>query len=141
MKINFKKLSPNAVTPTYAHEGDGALDITATSKYFDEKGNRCYGTGLSLEIPEDYVGLLLPRSSNSKKDLMLTNSVGLIDATYRGEITFKFRSQLSAYVDEYQIGERVGQLLIIPRPHVELVEVDELSDTERGNGGYGSTGA
>ena len=140
MKINFKKLTPNAVTPTYAHEGDGALDITATRKYFDEKGNRCYGTGLALEIPEDYVGLLLPRSSNSKKDLILTNSVGLIDATYRGEITFKFRSQLSAYVDEYEIGERVGQLLIIPRPHVELVEMDELSDTDRGNGGYGSTG-
>ena len=140
MKINFKKLSKNAVTPTYAHDGDACLDLTATSKSFDTKGNRVYGTGLSFEIPEDHVGLLFPRSSNAKKDLIMSNSVGVIDATYRGEVTLKFKSQLQAYVDEYEIGDRIGQLLIIPRPYVELIEVNELSETSRGNGGFGSTG-
>lgn len=140
MKINFKKLTPNAVTPTYAHDGDACLDLTATNKSFDEYGNVVYGTGIAIELKEDQVGLLFPRSSNAKKDLILTNSVGVLDYGYTGEITFKFKSNLNAYVRDYNIGDRIGQILILPRPYIELVEVDKLNESKRGNGGYGSTG-
>lgn len=139
MKINFKKLSPNAVTPAYAHEGDACLDLTATSKKFDEYGNVVYGTGIAIELKEDQVGLLFPRSSNAKKDLILTNSVGVLDFGFTSEITFKFRANLSAYIKDYNIGDRVGQILILPRPYIEMVEVDKLREATRG--GFGSTGA
>jgi dUTP pyrophosphatase len=103
-----------------------------------------YGVGLAIEIPEGYVGLIFPRSSNAKTDLYLTNHVGVVDSGYRGEIMFKFRkSNVIKNFQEarlYHVGERVGQLMIIPYPQIELEEVEELSSTERGNGGYGSTG-
>lgn len=139
MKINFKKLSKNAVTPSYAHEGDACLDLTATSKSFDEYGNVVYGTGIAIELKEDQVGLLFPRSSNSKKDLILTNSVGVLDYGFTSEITFKFKSNLSAYVRDYNVGDRIGQILILPRPYIEMVEFDKLREATRGS--YGSTGA
>ena len=86
MKVKIKRLNENAVIPAYAHVTDAGLDLTATSKNIE--GNRViiYGTGLAVEIPEGYVGLIFPRSSNSKKNLLLTNSVGVIDSGYRGEI-------------------------------------------------------
>jgi len=139
MKVNVKKLDSNAVIPTYAKHGDAGMDLTATSKWYDESGNVCYGTGLAFEIPNGFVGLLFPRSSNTKKDLILGNSVGVIDSGYRGSIMFKFR-----YLEEgmvYDLGDRVGQILIMPYPQITFEEVDELSSTERGVGGYGSTGS
>jgi len=96
---------------------------------------------LAIEIPDGYVGLIFPRSSNSKTDLYLTNHVGVIDSGYRGEIMFKFRPRntlLDARI--HHVGDRIGQLIVIPYPKVKLVESDELSDTERGDGGFGSTG-
>ena len=117
------------------------MDLTAISATKDNYGNVVYGTGLAIEIPQGYVGLIYPRSSNSKTDLYLTNHVGVIDSGYRGEIMFKYRSingLLNAKV--YQLGDRVGQLIITPYPQIELVESDELSDSERGDGGFGSTG-
>ena len=98
-----------------------------------------FGIGLAVEIPEGHVGLLFPRSSVYKSGLTLTNSVGVIDSGYRGEIMMKF--QVSSISNMYKVGDRVGQLLIVPYPQVEFEEVDELSSTERGKGGYGSTGA
>ena len=80
LKVKIKKLNENAVIPTYAKYGDAGMDLVATSKYYDDNGNIVYGTGLAFEIPKGYVGLLFPRSSNSKQQLLLSNSVGVIDS-------------------------------------------------------------
>lgn len=141
MVVKFKKLVEEAVTPKYSKPGDAGMDLTATGMGWDEKGNVVYHTGLAIEIPQGYVGLLFPRSSNSKKDLFMTNHVGVIDSGYRGEIMFKFRRTVSFRADIYEIGDRIGQLIIIPYPEIQFEEVEELSNTERGSGGYGSTGS
>jgi dUTP pyrophosphatase len=141
MQIRVKKLHEDAIIPAYSKPGDAGLDLTAISMQKDNYDNITYGTGLAIEIPEGYVGLIFPRSSNSKTDLYLTNHVGVIDSGYRGEIMFKYRpvnGLLNAKI--YHIGDRIGQLIIMPYPQIELVETAELSDTERGDGGFGSTG-
>jgi dUTP pyrophosphatase len=142
MVVKIKKLVENAVIPAYSKKGDAGLDLTAVSKTIDENSNIVYGTGLAVEIPEGFVGLLFPRSSNSKTDLYLTNHVGVVDSGYRGEIMFKFRPVNGAILGAtvYQVMDRVGQLVIIPYPSIEFEEVTELSTTERNTGGYGSTG-
>jgi dUTP pyrophosphatase len=144
MKVRFKKLSEKAVTPSYAKPGDAGLDMTAIQYTVDPDYNFLeYHTGIAVEIPEGYVGLLFPRSSVSKTDLVLANCVGVVDSGYRGEIRFRYkfaRKEYFANVRRFQEGERVGQLVIIPYPAIELEQVEHLSDTERGEGGYGSTG-
>ena len=157
MKVKIKRLHPNAVIPSYAKAGDAGMDLTAISMKIDEYGNICYGIGLAFEIPEGYVGLVFPRSSNCKKDVILTNCVGVIDSGYRGEVSFKFRPSpsqaIKIYEDDgeylcsdsvdnntYKIGDRIGQIIIMPYPQIEFEEVEELSETERGEGGYGSSG-
>ena len=170
LKVKIKKLHPDAVVPSYAHSTDCGLDLTAVSKTFDEYGNVVYGFGLAFEIPEGYAGFIFPRSSNHKSGLLLTNSVGVIDAGFRGEVTAKFATRITTSLprtfwrrlkcfftckikgystriwcnfpenENYNIGDRVAQMVILPYPKVEFVEVDELSETERGTGGYGSTG-
>ena len=102
-----------------------------------------YGTGLAMEIPKGFVGLIFPRSSIRKTDLSLSNSVGVIDSGYRGEIqaTFNQRSlssQSGSFL--YGVGDRIMQIMIIPHPEIEFEEVEELNNTERGEGGFGSTG-
>ena len=152
MQIKIKKLSPEAVIPTYAKDGDAGLDLVATSMKFD--GTQItYGTGLAMEIPNGFVGLVFPRSSIRKTGLQLSNSVGVIDSGYRGELQATFNKLFGgeAMYDEmkvkeiqpndfYKVGDRVAQIMIIPHPPIEFEEVDELSDTERGEGGFGSTG-
>jgi len=150
MEVKIKKTHPSAIIPRYAKEGDAGLDLTATSKSYDEFGNICYGTGLAFEIPEGYVGLIFPRSSICKNQLLLSNSVGVIDSGYRGEVSFKFKpslalNSLQRVTDRkrygvYEVGDRIGQIIIVPYPKIEFVEVDELTETERGEGGYGSSG-
>ena len=138
MKVKVKKLHPDAVIPKYAKPGDAGLDLTAVSETWNETNTMVtYDTGLSIEIPEGYVGLLFPRSSISKTTLALTNSVGVIDSGYRGPIMLKFNFYKEGMV--YDVGDRVGQLIIMPYPQIELEEADELSSTERGEGGFGST--
>ena len=152
MKVNVKKLDSNAVVPTYAKHGDAGMDLTATSKWYDEHGNVCYGTGLAFEIPNGFAGFLFPRSSNTKKDLILGNSVGVIDSGYRGEVVLKFKAIDTQYLQdgkltflkrdfmkEYNIGDRIGQIVIMPVPQIEFNVVDELSTSDRGVGGFGST--
>lgn len=136
LKVKFKKVHPDAVTPTYAKNGDAGLDLTAiyaiSSENFIE-----YRTGIAVEIPEGYVGFVFPRSSVSKKkNFYLKNSVGVIDSGYRGEILLRFNTSDS----RYDAGEKIGQLIILPYPTIQLEEVEELSSTERGEGGFGSTG-
>ena len=168
MKVRIKKLVPEAVAPHKAFESDAGFDLVATSYEFERKtGNFVYGTGLAFEIPEGYVGLLFPRSSISKGDLALTNAVGVIDSHYRGEVTLKFKSTIRTVslwsliklaltrkknINDvslsiinngekfYHIGDRIGQIIILPYPEIEFEEADELSRTDRGTGGYGSTG-
>lgn len=147
MKIRFKKLNPDAVVPTKAHVTDAAFDLTATTRSVDDYGNIVYGTGIATEIPHGYAGLVFPRSSIAKKRLVLSNGVGIIDSDFRGEIMMKFKPTLATaehnlgtYDFIYQVGERIGQLMIVPYPDIEFEEVEELTQTERGDGGYGSTG-
>ena len=137
MKIKIKKLHPDAVIPQYAKPGDAGLDLTAVDVIAD--GNTLtYRTGLAIELPPWHVALLFPRSSVYKTGQTLTNCVGVVDSGYRGEIMLKYT--LSPYAKEYEIGDRVGQLIIVPYPKIEFDEVSELTPTERGEGGYGSTG-
>lgn len=155
MKIKFKKLHEDAVLPSYAKPGDAGMDISALSDgkpVFSEDNKNLwyyveYKTGLSCEIPEGFVGLLFPRSSISKSALMLSNSVGVLDSGYRGEICLRFKidsgvgntDEMNYKAAVYKKGDRIGQLIIIPYPTIEPEFSDELSDTERGDGGFGST--
>ncbi len=141
MKIKFKKMHPDAVIPKYAKEGDAAMDLYAAESMKDRYGNHVYLTGVALEIPQGYVGLLFPRSSVSKTSMSLANSVGVVDSGYRGEIMLKYRHIQGNGNLPYSSGDRVGQLMIIPHPKIELIEAKELSSTERGDGGFGSTGS
>lgn len=139
MKVNIKKLHADAVIPKYAKESDAGLDLTATSIISEDHDRIVYGTGLAMEIPEGFVGLVFPRSSIRKYDLQLTNSVGVIDAGYRGEIQATFLK--SDYTGKfYQIGDRIAQIIIMEYPTVVFQEITELSDSERGTGGHGSSG-
>jgi dUTP pyrophosphatase len=142
MKIQFKKLVPEAVKPKFGKPGDAGADLVATSvDSSTREGQIVYGTGLAVEIPEGMVGLVFPRSSIRDKDLVLSNSVGVIDSGYRGEImaTFNLKNPWSPD-DVYKVGDRIAQLVIMPVPLAHYVEVDELSETERGKEGHGSTG-
>jgi dUTP pyrophosphatase len=139
MKVRIKKLHPDAVIPTYAKHGDGAMDLRSVSVSHDYTNDYLeYDTGIIYEIPEGYIGLLLPRSSITNKNMVLKNSIGLIDSGYRGSIKFRF-IQVGG-VNIYDIGDKVGQILILPYPQIELEEVEELSDSERNIGGFGSSG-
>lgn len=138
LKIKFKKMHPNAVTLRQGTSGAAGFDLTAVSiEIFDTTLK--YDTGIAVEIPPGYVGLLFPRSSVCKTGLSLANSVGVIDSDYRGSISFVFYKPMPWYV-HYLPGDRIGQMVIVPIPEVDFVEVEELSETERGEGGYGSTG-
>lgn len=140
MKVRFKRLHPAAVTPTYAKHGDAGLDITAVRIIKQDKEQITYGTWLSFEIPKGYVGLLYPRSSIRKYQIQMVNSVGVIDSGYRGEVEVTFSLLKGQGSISYSVGERVAQLIIMPFPTIKLVESDDLSSTERGAGGFGSTG-
>ena len=148
MKVKIKRLDERAVVPSYSKPGDAGMDLTAINISKDNVGNITYHTGLAIEIPEGYVGLLFPRSSICKKQQFLTNGVGVIDSSYRGEIMAKFKPVMGTYdtilelfeSNEYQIGDKIVQMIILPYPQIEFEEVEELSSSERGHGGFGSTG-
>ncbi len=140
LKVKFKKLHPSSISPCYAKQGDAGMDLTATEIINQEVFQIVYGTGIAVEIPEGHVGLVFPRSSIRKYDLALSNSVGVIDSGYRGEIQVTFTKKRGVASRIYEIGDRICQLMILPFPSVIFVEADELSDSERGTGGHGSTG-
>lgn len=151
--IKFKKLNENAVIPSYAHDGDVGMDMTAISMEYDAKYDMyVYHTGLAVESDKGYGMFLFPRSSNRKTDAYLCNHVGIVDCTiYRGEIClcYKNRDSLNWFKRlfinplgkaPYNVGDRVGQMVILPYPTVNIEIVDELNDSERGENGFGSTG-
>lgn len=142
MKIKVKKLHSDAVIPRYAKPGDACMDLTAVSILEHTEHDYIeYGTGLAIEIPEGNVGLIFPRSSITNHYLTMKNSVGVIDSGYRGEIKLRFQSTFPGLEENiYVVGDRVGQLLVLPIDEMDIEVVDELSSSERGAGGYGSSG-
>lgn len=165
MKVKIKKLHPNAVIPTYSKKGDAGMDLTITDTtnigeaftgFFE------FRTGIAVEIPEGYVGLVFPRSSISKTPFVLANSVGVIDSGYRGEIMVRLKTDANSILADLSIneqsteeekkffgaydpvfpkvGDKIAQLIILPYPEIEFEEVEELSNSERNDGGFGSTG-
>lgn len=152
MKVRIKKLHPDAVMPTKAHDTDAGFDLTATTCHIDNNGNVVYGTGIAFEIPKGYAGFVFCRSSVSNHNLSQANCVGVIDSGYRGEVTVKFKPTLEFMQQEnpdhisyrlpryYALGDRIAQLVILPVPDIEFIEADTLEDSDRGTGGYGSTG-
>jgi dUTP pyrophosphatase len=194
LEVNFKKLNKDAVTPTYAHDGDVGMDFTAISVEYDANNDMyIYHTGLAFETEKHYGAFLFPRSSNRKTDAYLCNHVGIADtAIYRGEIMFCYKNRTSLEVRAelermrfflndiaykpftisngdrleftwaeagrsaassggwiydnpmnfapYKVGDRIGQMVVLPYPEVKLIEKMELSDTVRGDNGFGSTG-
>ena len=145
MKVKVKKLHSDAVIPKYAKLGDAGLDLYAVDvkphvdSLTGETTKIIVDSGLAFEIPEGFVGLVFPRSSIQSTGLRMSNCVGVIDSGYRGSVktVFDIKDSSLAY---YEVGDRFAQIMIIPYPPVELQEVDELSSTDRGEGGFGSTG-
>ena len=169
INLKIKKLYDGVPTPTYGTNGSACIDLTAMSRFYDKNGNVVYGTGIAMEIPEGYVGLLFPRSSITKKDIIVKNCVGVIDSDYRGEVMLKCSPTLAfssydgdddyrygigtdqdwfdeiTYLDNtnnkhYEIGDKCCQIMLVEIPKLNIEVVDELSDTERGTNGYGHTG-
>lgn len=143
MNVKFKKLHDDAKIPSYAHDTDAGLDLTAVSftQEFD-KSNKLvlvYHTGIAVEIPEGHVGLIFMRSSISNKSIALTNAVAVIDSGYRGELLLKYKITTDSLPTIYQPGEKIGQLIIIPYPKINPIEAEELSSSDRNEGGFGST--
>jgi dUTP pyrophosphatase len=139
--LKFTKLSPDAVTPAYGKLGDAGLDLVAISVSSKDEYIE-YDTGLAFEVLPGYVGLLFPRSSVSNYQLILANAVGVIDSNYRGSVKARFRRTPQTTPNNvYKVGDKVVQLVIVPIPYVELMEVAFLSPTDRGTQGFGSSGA
>jgi dUTP pyrophosphatase len=146
LSVKIKKTHPDAIIPKYAKQGDAAVDLYSVSSHIEKTGemnydaNIVYDTGLSIEIPVGYVGLIFPRSSVSKYNIWLRNAVGVIDSGYRGNIMLKYGYYNGITDNSYEVGDRIGQLMILPYPTIKFEQVDELSTTDRGIGGFGSTG-
>ncbi|MCR5393032.1 MAG: dUTP diphosphatase [Olsenella sp.] len=142
IKLPIKRLDPSVELPTYAYEGDAGLDLRSnedvTLAPFER---RLVGTGLAIAIPEGYAGFVQPRSGLALREgLSMANTPGLIDAHYRGELkvcAINLDPEKSIHIDR---GERIAQLVIQQVPVVRLEEVDELDATDRGVGGFGSSG-
>lgn len=194
LEVKLKKLDEKAVMPTYAHDGDVGMDLTAISVEYDRENDMyIYHTGLAFETDKHYGIFLFPRSSNRRTDAYLCNHVGIADsAIYRGEIMLCFKNRTSLEVRAemercryffndvayksftvtngnnleftwqqsvinaqssanwiydsplnfapYQVGDRIAQMVVLPYPNVRIMECNELSDTDRGSGGFGSSG-
>lgn len=138
--VKVKKLDPNAVIPTYSKYGDAGMDLTITKEIENTSFSVSYGFGIAMEIPKGYVGLVFPRSSVRNQDLILSNCVGVIDSGYRGELQATFKKTNGLDSLKYKVGERGAQIVILPYPQIRMIESNELSNTERGEGGFGSTG-
>lgn len=163
MQVKFKKLNKKAVMPTKAHPTDAGFDMVAVTKTVTDKYIE-FDTGIATAIPEGHCGLIFANSRVSKYDLDLANAVGVIDSHFRSSIRFRYKYttqpskgiltdktkyfglvknvefvELPFHPKEFNVGDVVGQLIIIPIPEIEFVEVEELDETDRGEGGFGST--
>lgn len=137
--VKIRKVHPDAVIPFRAHATDAGMDVIAISMEMTEDYVE-YDTGLQFQLPEGYAILIFPRSSNSKKDLLLCNSVGILDAGYTGNLKLRFKLTTEGYTEKiYNPGDKVGQIMIIPYPEINFIETEIFNETERGDGGFGST--
>jgi dUTP pyrophosphatase len=143
MRLEFQRLRPDAKLPAYAHPGDAGLDLSSAVDATVEPGRRAMiPTGVAVAIPEGFAGLVLPRSGlASKRGLTLANAPGLIDAGYRGEITCAMVNLDPDQVVAIARGDRIAQLVVVEAPAMEPAWVDELPESERGEGGFGSSGS
>ncbi len=141
VRIRFKKLDENAQVPTYGSLAAAGADLYALEGADLQPGQSVLiHTGIALEIPEGYAGLIYARSGlATKRGLAPANKVGVIDADYRGEIMVCLYNH-STQPQRVDAGERVAQLVVTPFLRVDFEEADDLSDTHRGAGGFGSTG-
>lgn len=160
MKVLIKKLVPEAILPSYKHvdlygnPNDMGMDITCTSYEYDYLHDRfLYHTGLAFKLPQGYGMLIFPRSSNTKTNAYLANSVGILDSTYTGELIFGYKIrdsfetlfptgdkelnklEIENELAPYKPGDKIGQIVILPYPAIEFLEVNELPDTDRGTDG------
>jgi len=142
MLLNFKILSDGAILPSRAHEGDAGLDLYASEPAHIGPGERWQvATGIAVEIPEGHAGLVLPRSGIARRNgISLVNAPGLIDSGYRGELKVLLLNNDPAEVFRIKPGDRIAQLVVTPVVDTEPVQVDALSESERGEGGFGSSG-
>lgn len=142
MQIPVIRLKPEAVLPSRAHDGDAGLDLYACEAAHLGPGERWgVGTGVAVEIPAGHAGLVLPRSGLAREHgITLVNSPGLIDAGYRGELRVLLLNADPAEVFRVEPGDRIAQLVITPVALLEPVEAEELTDSSRGAGGFGSSG-
>lgn len=141
LPLKVKRLHPSAVVPRYARAGDAGLDVASVESLTLAPLERAaVRTGIALELPPGSLGFVLPRSGRALREgLTLSNSPGLIDAGYRGELLVAVVNLGSAPVSIAE-GDRIAQLLVLTTPALEVVEVTELSPSERGDGGFGHTG-
>jgi dUTP pyrophosphatase len=137
------KVTKYGSAPVRAHATDAGADLVSKENILLTRNVRTLvPTGVHVEIPPGYVGLLFPRSSLSKRKIVMTNSVGVIDSDYRGEImaSLMYLGELNKVQIQIDAGERIVQLVIVPIVLAKFIEVDELDNTARGSGGFGSTG-
>jgi dUTP pyrophosphatase len=142
LQVTFKRLDLELPAPAYGHIGDAAVDLHSRSDVSLRVGERAaVATGIAVAIPSGWAGLVLPRSGHAlNHGVGVVNSPGLIDSGYRGEISVILVNHGEEVVS-FRRGERIAQLTIVPAPSVEWLEVAELDGTERGSGGFGSTGS
>lgn len=152
MELKFKKTHPEATTPRYATPGSACFDLHAVgpddrfldTQVISERNPISVDTGLAFEVPEGYVMLVFSRSGHGfKHDTRLANCVGVVDSDYRGSVQIRLTRDKSWSTHPLRVrhGDRIAQAMIVPIPAVTLTQVDELSTTERGAGGFGSTGS
>lgn len=142
MELKIKKLHPGAMVPTYGTEGAACFDLYAL------KGGEVHGgeaatfrTGIAVEVPDSFAMMVYSRSSHGfKNGIRLANVVGVIDSDYRGEVMVRLHNDKVGYFYEVKAGERIAQAMLVFVPTVSMVEVGELGETQRGEGGFGSTG-
>lgn len=154
IELKVKRVCDEATLPFYAHESDAGMDLKAVSvEYNDEMDCYIYHTGLAFKIPDGYMGLLYPRSSNRKTNAYLTNGTGVVDSGYTGEVLLCYKLRdCSKFIRNddgtlavndlapYKVGDKIGQLIVMPYPKVKIIEVGELEKTDRGDNGFGSSG-
>lgn len=138
--VNFKKLHADAKLPVKGSSGAACFDVYATSMEIDQNGVVTYGLGFATQIAEGWRGVIVPRSNISKYPWVLANSVGIVDSDYRGEWMVKFKSTSGSLTPPYRVGDRVAQVYFEKNVEVAFAEVDDLEQTGRGEGGFGSTG-
>ncbi|WP_314853726.1 dUTP diphosphatase [uncultured Microbacterium sp.] len=131
-----------AQVPAYAHPGDAGADLVSTEALRLEPGQRALvGTGVRIALPDGYVAFVVPRSGlAARHGITIVNSPGTVDAGYRGEIKVSLLNTDASQAYDVAVGDRIAQLIIMPVPRVRFVAVDELPDSSRGEGGFGSTG-